>query len=85
MKFRNLHLPAISVLLAGCAIPVGEAVKMEGKDNYKLTVLGDLHFDAPEYHIAEPGSENQRRERNRNLKQWQGKSQEVLAAAAKTL
>ena len=76
---------AAAALLAGCAIPVGEAVKMEGKDNYKLTVLGDLHFDAPEYHIAEPGSENQRRERNRNLSQWQGKSQEVLAAAAKTV
>ena len=76
---------AAAALLAGCAIPVGEAVKMEGKDNYKLTVLGDLHFDAPEYHIAEPGSENQKRERNRNLSQWQGKSQELLAAAEKTV
>lgn len=79
-----LALAAV-VLLAGCAIPVGEAVRMEGRDNYKLTVLGDLHYDAPEYHVAEPGSENQRRERNRNLSQWQGKSQELLAAANETI
>ena len=81
----NLLAFTAAILLAGCNAPVGDAVQITGKDSYKLTVLGDLHFDAPEYHVSEPGSENQRRERLRNLSQWQGKSQELLAAAEKTV
>ena len=83
IKTRNILAAAAALLLSGCALPVGDAVKIEGKNDYKLTVLGDLHYDAPEFHIAEPGSENQKRERKRNLSQWQGKSQELLTAAAK--
>ena len=82
MKFRNLLLPAISVLLAGCATPMREAVKMEGKSDYAVTVLGDTHYDGPQYHLAPPLSENGKREQLRNLAQWKGKSQEVLTAAA---
>ena len=85
MKIKLLVTLLIAALLSGCYTPVGDAVQMEGKDNYKLTVLGDLHFDAPEYHVSEPGSENQKKERLRNLRQWQGKSQELLIAAEKTI
>lgn len=80
---RIYLLSVLVVLLTGCFAPAGEAVKMDGRENYFMTVLGDLHFDGKEYHITEPQWPGSKRERERNLAQWQGKSQLVLDAANK--
>ena len=82
MKINFCILLAAVILLSGCTTPVADAVKIDGENNYTLTVIGDTHFDGPEYHISEPQSENGKKERRRNLIQWQGKSQKLLAAAA---
>ena len=81
-KIKALLSAAAAILFWGCAAPMPEAIKIEGKSDYTMTVLGDTHFDGQEYHITEPTYENQKRERKRNLAQWEGKSQMVLAAAA---
>lgn len=81
-KIKALLSAAAAILFWGCAAPMPETIKIEGKNDYTMTVLGDTHFDGQEYHITEPTYENQKRERKRNLAQWEGKSQMVLAAAA---
>lgn len=83
MKIRILLSLAAVILFSGCTAPIADAVKIESKDNYTLTVLGDIHYDGEQYHISAPKYPNAKRERIRNISQWKGKSQEVLAAAAK--
>lgn len=84
MKVKNLLLPAIITLLAGCASPMREAVKMAGVTEYRVTVLGDTHYDGVQYHETEPQYENGKRERNRNIGMWEdGSSDALLAAASK--
>lgn len=78
MKRLLLLLFTAAVLLTGCNTPVSRAVHFEGKESYKVTMLGDIHFDGPQYHI-EPLSE---RAAKLHYTQWQGRSQQVLAAAA---
>ena len=53
--------------------------------SYKLLLLGDLHFDAPAYHVREPANEVQKRGRLRNFAMWDGKSQDLLKDAASRL
>ncbi|MBQ9336925.1 MAG: metallophosphoesterase [Lentisphaeria bacterium] len=53
--------------------------------SYGVLLLGDLHFDGPEYHVREPENEVQKRGRLRNFAMWEGKSQEMLAEAASRL
>ena len=82
MKVKNLLLPAIITLLAGCASPMREAVKMAGVAEYRVTVLGDIHFDGKAYHITGAVTSNQNRERNRNIGMWEDGSSDALLAAA---
>ena len=65
MKINFCILLAAVILLSGCTTPVADAVKIDGENNYTLTVIGDTHFDGPEYHISEPQSENGKKERRR--------------------
>lgn len=87
MKTRILLFPAAVILLAGCCICGKEknadnhisAVKINGKSDYQVTFLGDIHYDGPQYHIK-PLPE---RSAKLHYGQWeQGLSQKVLAAAA---
>ena len=49
---------------------------------YKVTVLGDIHYDGKSYHIAEANAPHRVAERARNIGMWEsGKSREVLEAA----
>ena len=85
MKVKNLLFTSVIILLAGCAstTPMCEAVKMSGKPEYQVTVLGDIHYDGPQYHESEPLSANGKRERLRNFAQWRdGRSVKVLLSAA---
>ena len=84
MKIRILTLLAAAAFFAGCNAPVGNAVKMDGKDDYRLTVLGDIHFDGKAYHIADPDPESMHgaKERNRNIAMWENGSSDALLAAA---
>ena len=56
-----------------------------GSADYRVLLLGDLHFDGTKYHLREPENEVQKRGRLRNLAMWEGKSQEMLADAASRL
>ena len=58
---------------------------MDNNGSYNLLVLGDLHFDAPLYHVREPANEVQKRGRLRNFAMWDGKSQDLLKDAASRL
>ena len=58
---------------------------MDDNGTYNLLVLGDLHFDAPAYHVREPANEVQKRGRLRNFAMWDGKSQDLLEDAASRL
>ena len=82
MKIKLLVSIVVAALLSGCVCD-NHVVKYEGKSGYQVTLLGDIHFDGAEYHIAPPKTENSKRERIRNINQWKGKSQQVLDAAAK--
>ena len=57
---------------------------MNGND-YKLLLLGDLHFDGPKYHRREPGNDVQKRGRLRNFAMWDGRTQDLLKDAASRL
>ena len=53
---------------------------------YNFMALGDIHFDGEAYHTSTPELAHRRKERERNLSMWKsGKSDQVLAAAAKQL
>lgn len=58
---------------------------MSDKGSYNLLVLGDLHFDAPAYHVREPANEVQKRGRLRNFAMWDGRTQDLLKDAASRL
>ena len=76
----SLFFAAVMLLFAGCNTPGSCAVGMKGKDSYYVTLIGDIHYDGPEYHI-EPKSEKSAK---LHYGQWQqGVSQQLLAAAAK--
>ena len=77
MKINALFFLLLALLLAGCTVSP-KAVKFDGKDNYQVTYIGDIHFDGAEYH-AEPLTE---RAQKLHFTQWKGTSQKVLGAAA---
>ena len=58
---------------------------MNNDKSYNLLLLGDLHFDAPLYHVREPENEVQKRGRLRNFAMWDGKTQDLLKDAAARL
>ena len=58
---------------------------MDNDKSYNLLLLGDLHFDAPLYHVREPANEVQKRGRLRNYAMWDGKTQDLLKDAASRL
>ena len=79
MKIKVLFFSLIAMLLAaGCTAPQS-FVKWQGKESYQVTFLGDIHYDAPQYHIK-PLDE---RRAKLHYTQWKGVSQEVLFAASK--
>ena len=77
MKIKFLFFLPVIILLSGCSV-CSSTVNIDGKDNYRITFLGDIHYDGPEYHIT-PLSE---RAAKIHFTQWKGTSQQVLAAAA---
>ena len=78
MKKLSVLAALAVLLLAGCSIPEVETVKFPGTDHYQVTFIGDIHYDGPQYHIK-PMPERAKR---LHFTQWQGASQQVLAAAA---
>ena len=50
---------------------------------YRVLVLGDIHYDAPEYHIINP--ELKLKMRSEYIKMWKGKTPQLLTASAKLL
>ena len=79
MKKLSVLFALTLLFLAGCAIPADDTVCLNGKDSYQVTLLGDIHYDGPQYH-AEPLTE---RAAKLHYTQWKGISQQVLSAAAK--
>lgn len=49
--------------------------------SYKVMVLGDIHYDDPEYHQLEPTSKALGKERIRNYEMWKGPSFRILESA----
>ena len=79
MKIRSL-LCVLSILFR--LAPAWAAGQGESGD-YKVLVMGDAHFDAPEFHRTPPASDGRRHERSRNLKMWKARSPALFAAAGK--
>ena len=53
--------------------------------DYQILAIGDIHYDAAEYHPANTGNKWQLQERSRNAAMWQKSSRDLLAASAKVL
>lgn len=80
----------LPVLLAGLVIGNGLAAAETPEKNaslrsaepaYQVTVLGDVHYDGPEFHLkSEHG--NRAKERTRNFTMWKQKSPDLLKTAA---
>ena len=79
MKIRSL-LCVLSILFILAS--AGAAGQGEPGD-YKVLVMGDAHFDAPEFHRTPPASDGRRHERSRNLKMWKANSPALFSAAGK--
>ena len=79
MKMRVLLFLAAAALLPCLAACRSQAVKFDGGGSYEVTLIGDIHYDAPEYHINTYTA----RQAKLHFTQWQdGTSRQVLAAAA---
>lgn len=50
---------------------------------YKVMVLGDIHYDNPEFHQKEAPSKALKKERIRNYEMWKGPSFKLLESAGK--
>lgn len=77
MKFNALLSAIFLVLLTGCTAQTVCA------DRYQVMVLGDIHYDGNKYHTSAAKSERLIAKRAKNINQWNGNSQALLAAAAK--
>jgi len=49
--------------------------------SYKVMILGDIHYDDPEYHHLEPTSKALKKEQIRNYEMWKGPSFKILESA----
>ena len=49
--------------------------------SYKVMILGDIHYDDPEYHKLEPTSNALKKEHIRNREMWKGPSFRILESA----
>jgi len=59
------------------------SVHSEENHAYKILILGDIHYDNPEFHQKEAPSKALRKERIRNYEMWEGPSCELLKSAGK--
>lgn len=59
------------------------AVTDGNTEKYQVMVLGDVHYDAPEYHTVPPVNAGRDAERKRNFAMWEGPSKKLLEAAVK--
>ena len=55
------------------------------KDEYKVMVLGDLHYDGMEYHKTPAVTPNRAKDRIRNCDMWKEATPKLLASAASQL
>jgi len=79
MKIRGL-LCVLSVLF--CLVSAWAAGQGRA-GGYRVLVMGDAHFDAPEFHRTPPATDGRKQERSRNLNMWKAKSPALFAAAGK--
>ncbi|MBQ9337744.1 MAG: metallophosphoesterase [Lentisphaeria bacterium] len=80
----------LPVLLAGLVVGNGLAAAENQDKNaslrsaepaYQVTVLGDVHYDGPEFHVK-PQHGNRAKERKRNFAMWKKNSPDLLKTAA---
>ena len=80
MKKFYLLLSAVTALIFSC----GQNLAAQSpKTDYKVLVLGDLHFDGMEYHKTPAVSANRAKERKRNCDMWKEATPQLLSIAAK--
>jgi len=88
----KIFLSGCLALLIGAAVPGADApakaahasaTAFAPAESYQVTVLGDIHFDAPEFHRNPAISEARQRERKRNFAMWQAPSLRLLEAAGR--
>lgn len=79
-KFSMLSTFLTALLFCCCQIVCGAP---QESDKYKVLLLGDLHYDGPEYHTSAATSKNRAKERLRNFSMWEKASPELLSIAAK--
>jgi hypothetical protein len=83
MTIRKWLVMLASVLLCLTALQAETKPGQGESKHYKVMVMGDAHFDAPEFHHAPPANESRKSERERNLKMWKSRSPALFAAAGK--
>ena len=84
--FRKQILFLLPTILLSCLPTVAgdRPTLTEGNtEKYQVMVLGDVHYDAPEYHKVPPIHRGRAQERKRNFSMWEGLSRKLLEAAKK--
>jgi len=88
VRYALSALLALGAALAGAApaIPTANAKNNPAfapAEHYRVTVLGDLHFDDAAFHTRPAATPNRARERERNFAMWKSDSHKLLATAAR--
>ena len=84
--FKKQILFLLPAIILGCLPAVAgdrPALTAGNTEKYQVMVLGDVHYDAPEYHTGPQIHGARARERKRNFSMWEGPSRKLLEAAMK--
>ena len=79
-KFSHVITLLTVLFCCGCQSLCGTP---DAKADYKVLLLGDLHYDGQEYHTTPAASATRAKERQRNFDMWQKATPELLTLAAK--
>jgi len=78
------NLTCILFVLASLSLAAQFAPQPSPDAKYQVTVIGDVHFDALDFHTGDaPISAGRARERERNLAMWKEASKKLLSTAGK--
>ena len=84
---KNLLTMLAAVLLAGCSVFSGQSAaenKSVNTNEYRVLVLGDIHFEGPQYHGV-PGMTYRTKFSKKYHAMWQKEMPELFTASAKML
>ena len=81
---KNLFALLTAVLVAGCSCFSGQQAKKAATDEYRVLVLGDIHFEGPQYHGI-PGMTYRTKFSEKYHRMWKKEMPELFTASAEML